>query len=103
MDILKESYDYVILDTSPIGLVGDAYALTSLVDANLFLVRQEKTNKIFFKTVIEQIKEDKIPNVYIVLNDVYFKLNKYSGYLGYVRNSYSVLKDDSNYYEDCKI
>lgn len=99
LETLKQTYDCIVIDTSPIGLVGDAYALTHLVDANLFVVRQDKTNKSFFKTVIEQIKQDNVPNLYIVLNDVNFKKTEYAGYLGYIRNSYAVLEEEA-YYSD---
>jgi capsular exopolysaccharide synthesis family protein len=99
LETLKQTYDCIVIDTSPIGLVGDAYALTHLVDANLFVVRQDKTNKLFFKTVIEQIKQDNVPNLYIVLNDVNFNKTESAGYLGYIRNSYAVLEEEA-YYSD---
>ncbi|MDL2262928.1 CpsD/CapB family tyrosine-protein kinase, partial [Bacteroidales bacterium OttesenSCG-928-I21] len=98
LNTLKEEYEYIIIDTSPIGLVGDAYAITSVVDANLFVVRQEKTNKSFFKNVIEQIKLDKVPNVYIVLNAIDIKKNEYSTYHGYMKKAYGRSRSDK-YYE----
>lgn len=101
LETLKSQYDCVIIDTSPIGLVGDAYALTDSVNVTLFMVRNERTNKLFFKTVVEQIKEDNIP-IYIVLNDVDFKKGEYSGYLGYVKNSYSYYSKEDSYYTDAE-
>jgi GTPase Era involved in 16S rRNA processing len=81
--------------------VGDAYALTDSVNVTLFMVRNERTNKLFFKTVVEQIKEDNIP-IYIVLNDVDFKKGEYLGYLGYVKNSYSYYSKEDSYYTDAE-
>lgn len=46
---LKKMYDYIVVDTSPIGLVSDTYAMMYWMDINLFLVRSEKTKKMFFK------------------------------------------------------
>ncbi len=102
-EILKERYEYIVIDSSPIGLVGDAYALTHLVDANLFIVRQEKTNKTFFKNVIEQMREDRIPNVYLILNGVDMKQHQYStyhgGYHSYLRKFYTSDYTKNYYYE----
>jgi len=100
---LRETYEYIIIDTAPIGLVGDAYALTNISDVNLFIVRQTKTHKAFFKSVIEQIKQDNVPNVYIVMNGVDVKNDKNYTYHGYMRKSYygqGKKKDKyySNYY-----
>ena len=88
---LRKRYDYIIIDTSPIGMVTDAYSLTSLSDVNLFIVRNGKTNKTFFKKLCAQLKTDNLPNLYTVLNDVVddgtrysrYKLYKYAYLFGY--------------------
>jgi capsular exopolysaccharide synthesis family protein len=95
---LCSMYDHVIIDTSPIGLVADAYALMYMVDANLFLVRSEKTNKIFFKSILQQMRSDKMERVYVVLNDVDEKKNSYSYYHEYGRRSYYMKKDEYHTY-----
>lgn len=78
---LKEEYDYIILDTSPLGLVSDAYALASMSDINIMVTRAFKTNKSYFKNFIQQIAKDQLKNVYIVLNDVMMpKQRKYGRY-----------------------
>ncbi|MDR0873765.1 MAG: polysaccharide biosynthesis tyrosine autokinase [Prevotellaceae bacterium] len=101
LDNLRETYEYIIIDTSPIGLVGDSYALTFNSDVNLFIVRQEKTNKNFFKNVIEQVKQDNIPNMYIVLNGVDVKNSNTSyTYHGYLRKSYYTKGTKNKYYND---
>jgi capsular exopolysaccharide synthesis family protein len=69
IDELRKQYEYILLDTSPVGLVADAYSLMSLTDINLFVVRQNKTNKSFVKRILAQLKADKIKNNYSVLND----------------------------------
>ncbi len=97
---LQRNYEHIIIDTSPIGLVADAYAIMKLVDATMFLVRSEKTHKVFFKNIIQQLKSDKKENVYVVLNDVDEKKAGYSNYHEYGRRSYYMKKDD--YYSYAK-
>lgn len=97
---LASIYDYIIIDTSPIGLVADAYAIMKFVDATMFLVRSEKTHKVFFKNIIQQLKSDQKKNIYIVLNDVDEKKAGYSNYHEYGRRSYYMKKDE--YYSYAK-
>lgn len=94
----KERYDHIVIDTSPIGLVADAYALMFYVDTNIFLARSNKTNKTFFESILQQLKSDKVPNVFIVLNDVDEKRVSYSNYHEYGRRSYYMRKDEYHNY-----
>ncbi len=78
---LKSIYDYIIIDTSPIGLVSDAYSLAATVtDINLLIVRDRKTNKSFFKEINEHIKSNQLKNFYIVLNDIDVESKDYKTY-----------------------
>ena len=86
---LRSKYDYIIVDTSPIGIVTDAYSLASLSDANLFIVRNEKTNKSFYRRLVAQLKSDKIQNMYTVMNDVQTEGRRYSKYNSYGYGSYA--------------
>jgi tyrosine-protein kinase Etk/Wzc len=88
---LRKRYDYIIVDTSPIGMVTDAYSLAHMSDVNLFVVRNNKTNKTFYKKLSTQLRLDNIPNLYSILNDVVddgsryskYKLYKYAYLFGY--------------------
>lgn len=77
---LRERYDYIIVDTSPIGLVADAYSLAPMMDANLFVARSGKTNKSFFKRLNDQLKDDKLKHFYVILNDINMDASRYGGY-----------------------
>lgn len=66
---LKEEYDYIIIDTPPLGLVTDAYLLMRFSDVNIFIVRQGVTNKNIFGSVIKDL-EDRNINVSIVINGI---------------------------------
>lgn len=80
---LKKHYEYIIIDTSPIGLVADAYPIALMSDINLFIVRMNKTNRNTIKKLTTQLKEDKLPNLYVVVNDVPIEKARYSIYNSY--------------------
>ena len=77
---LRSKYDFIIVDSSPIGMVTDAYSLAQHSDVNLFVVRNGKTNKTFYKKLSTQLKLDNVHNLYTVLNDVLDDESKYSKY-----------------------
>ena len=64
---LKKHYDYIVIDTPPIGLVTDSLLLMRYSDANIFIVRQGVTNKNAFGTLIKDL-EDRGMQFSIVLN-----------------------------------
>ncbi|MBQ6772137.1 MAG: polysaccharide biosynthesis tyrosine autokinase [Bacteroidales bacterium] len=66
---LKERYDYIVIDTPPLGLVTDAYLLMRFSDVNLFIVRQGQTNKNIFGSIIKDI-EDRGLEASIVINGI---------------------------------
>jgi capsular exopolysaccharide synthesis family protein len=103
LEHLKEIYDYVIIDCSPVGLVSDAYILSSIADTTLFVVRRAKTNKSFFKSVINQLKYDGVENIALVFNDVkgregYYGTSRYYGDKTYYLRKNSYYHDD--YFEN---
>ena len=77
---LREEYDYVIIDTNPIGLVADAQILSSKVDGVILVARYEKTKKenlLSCKKMIDQVGGDTIG---VVLNGIDEKRGKYYYY-----------------------
>ena len=82
-DLLKERYDYIIIDTPPLGLVTDAFLLMRFSDVNLFIVRQGVTNKNIFGSIIKDL-EDRGIDASIVINGI--QTNK--GYYGKRYGSY---------------
>jgi len=67
---LKKIYDYIIIDSPPVGVVSDAYLLMKYSDVNLYTVRQGFTNKEAFTTNTKHMQQKNIPHVSIVINDV---------------------------------
>lgn len=77
---LREDYDYVIIDTNPIGLVADAQILSSKVDGVILVARYEKTKKenlLSCKKMIDQVGGNTIG---VVLNGIDEKRGKYYYY-----------------------
>jgi len=87
MEQLKKEYDYIIMDTPPLGLVTDALDLTKYSDANLYMVRQDYTEKGMLGLINDKYKNGEIKNLSFVLN--YFKLKSGYGYgYGYGYGAY---------------
>lgn len=79
---LQERYDYIIIDTPPLGLVTDAFLLMRHSDVNLYVVRQQVTNKNIFASIIKDI-EDRNIKANIILNGI-----KQEGGYGYRYGNY---------------
>src|SRR5690606_6794574 len=69
MAALKKSYDYIVLDTPPIGLVADAFELTEYADASIYVVRQDYTKKGMINLVNSKYEKGEIKNISFVYND----------------------------------
>lgn len=67
---LKRRYDYILVDTPPIGMVADALLLLKYSDINIFIVRQNYTYKKVFYQLINTLRKRNIQNVNIILNDI---------------------------------
>jgi len=75
---LKQHFDYIIIDSPPVGSVTDAKILAGVSDATLYIVRQNYTHSSFLE-LIEDINKKKIlPNLNIVFNGI--KINPIPGY-----------------------
>jgi capsular exopolysaccharide synthesis family protein len=68
INVLKESFDYIIIDTAPIGLVSDALALTNIVDYSIFLIRYDYTTKKNLDFFEDVLKSNRLKNPLIVIN-----------------------------------
>jgi capsular exopolysaccharide synthesis family protein len=79
VDSLKPLYDYIILDTAPMMLVTDTFLIADVADATVYVTRSGYTEKELIGFINKQVKEKKIKNVGVVLNDVN-KMNSGYGY-----------------------
>ena len=67
---LKASFDYIIIDTAPIGKVSDAFSLSSLIDSTIYMVRYNYTHKSHLDLIEDIYRNKKLVHPMIVLNDV---------------------------------
>lgn len=84
-DYLREDYDYVILDTAPIGLVTDTFQIGKYADVSVMICRADYTPKANISMINNIHKEQKLKNMCIVLNGVDMSKKKYRYYYGYGR------------------
>lgn len=80
---LKSHYDYVIMDTAPVGLVSDTLQIGRLADISIHVCRADFTPKAEFDMINSLAKENKLPNMCIVINGIDISLKKHSYYYGY--------------------
>ena len=79
---LKQHYDYIILDTAPVGLVNDSLQLGRLADLCVYVCRADYTPKASFGMINGLNAENKLPNMCLVLNGVDLSKKKHSFYYG---------------------
>ncbi|SHG95317.1 exopolysaccharide transport family protein [Flavobacterium defluvii] len=79
---LKQKYDYIILDTPPVGLVSDASELVQYADVTLYIVRQNYTKKDMITLLNNKVKRGELSNASIVFNGFENKA-KYGSTYGY--------------------
>jgi tyrosine-protein kinase Etk/Wzc len=70
IDELKASFDYIIIDTAPIGKVSDAFSLGPLIDSTIYLVRYNYTHKSHLNLIEDIYRNKKLAHPMIVLNDI---------------------------------
>jgi capsular exopolysaccharide synthesis family protein len=80
INTLKERYDYVILDSAPIGLVSDTFSLTKFTEVTLYVSRANYTKRNFIKYLNEVAAMGQLNNVAIIVNDTDAKLSHGYGY-----------------------
>ncbi|HEY0059349.1 MAG TPA: polysaccharide biosynthesis tyrosine autokinase, partial [Flavisolibacter sp.] len=72
-DLLNEldaAFDYIIVDTAPVVPVTDAYTISPLCDATLFIIRHHYTPKVFVQRIDENNRLNHLNNIAIVFNGI---------------------------------
>lgn len=110
LSLLRERYEFIIIDSSPIGQVPDAYALVEQTDLTLYVVRCMKTNRYFCKNTLQQLAVNYKDKIQLVLSDIPMERKglpyagkgysyTYSYGYGYGYGNYGG-KNEYNYYSD---
>lgn len=83
IDTLKTNFDYVILDTAPVGMVTDTLLIGRVADLSVYVCRADYTHKAEFSLINELADGKKLPNLCIVINGIDLNRRKYGYYYGY--------------------
>ena len=83
IEILKKNFDYVILDTAPIGMVTDTLLIGRVAELSAYVCRADYTHKAEYTLINELFHEQKLPNLCTIINGVDLKKRKYGYYYGY--------------------
>ncbi len=89
IDRLKDQYDYILIDSAPMGVVSDSYLLNDFTDLFVFVSRSNYTHKKMVDDVNKLVAQKRIKNAYFIINDVNmdarsYRYGKYGyGYGGY--------------------
>jgi capsular exopolysaccharide synthesis family protein len=86
---LSSKYDYVILDTPPVGLVSDTLSIGRLANLTIFVARTDFTPKSNFDLINSISKSGKLPKCNVVINGVDFNKRRYAqqyGHYGHYRH-----------------
>ena len=83
IETLKKNFDYVILDTAPIGMVTDTMLIGRVADLSVYVCRADYTRKTEFTLINELASEKKLPGLCTVINGLDLQKKKYGYYYGY--------------------
>ena len=83
VEILRKNFDYVILDTAPVGMVTDTLLIGRVADLSVYVCRADYTRKTEFILINELAENNKLPNLCIVINGLDLQKKKYGYYYGY--------------------
>lgn len=84
----KAHYDYIIIDSAPVGLVPDTVSIARVSDATVFVCRADYTPKRDFDIINTLSAEDRLHNVSIVINGIDMSKKRYGYYYGYGHYGY---------------
>ena len=82
-DILKQNYDYVIVDTPPIQPVSDTLFISQAMDHNLLIVRANVTKMVGIKSVLKKLDNVGVKVDGLIFNDLDTSKASYYGYYQY--------------------
>ncbi len=83
-EYLREKYEYIIVDSAPVGMVSDTFLLTQYADLNIYVMRANFSSRKYIEVLENLVKEDKLRQLYILVNAVNIRSKVY----GYKRYGY---------------
>ncbi len=83
IETLRTNFDYVILDTAPVGMVTDTLLIGRTADLSVYVCHADYTRKAEFTLVNELSENKKLPNLCVAINGLDLQKKKYGYYYGY--------------------
>lgn len=83
IELLKKDYDYIVLDTAPIGMVTDTQLIARVADISVYVCRADYTHKNDYQLINELYANKRLPGLCTVINGLDMKKKKYGYYYGY--------------------
>lgn len=82
---LRKVYDYIVVDTAPVGLVTDTLQIGRIADVTCVICRADYTEKSAFRIINDFAINNKLPNVCVAINGIDMSKKKYGYAYGYGR------------------
>jgi tyrosine-protein kinase Etk/Wzc len=79
---LKRQFDAIIIDSAPVGMVSDAFTLSTHANSSIYVVRHNYTLKKQIQVVEDLYSSGKLPRMSIIINDI-ASVGGYNSYYGY--------------------
>lgn len=76
--LLKKQYDYIVIDSPPIGLVGDAYLLSRFANRILFIIKHNYSKKKVVANTLYEVSNNHLNNIFLIYNELKGKENEQS-------------------------
>ena len=82
-EIFRKEFDYIIVDTAPVGLVTDTLLISRIADVSVYVCRADYTHKTDLQLVNELRKEQKMPKLCVLINGINMEKRRNGYYYGY--------------------
>jgi capsular exopolysaccharide synthesis family protein len=96
----KQKFDYIVMDNAPVSLVTDGILSGKYADTNLFVLRQDFSNKNQIKFINQLSEKESLNQIGIILNDAIFNGYGYSSSYGSFGYGYSYGNYGNGYYDE---
>jgi len=83
INLLREKFDYVVLDTAPIGMVTDTQIIGRVADVSIYVCRADYTNKADYQLINDLYEQKRLPSLCTIINGLDMNKRKYGYYYGY--------------------
>lgn len=80
---MKQHFDYIIIDSAPIGMVTDTQLIARVADLSVYVCRSNYTAKSEFKLINELQQDGKLPHPCVLINGIDMNKRETSSYYGY--------------------